>query len=301
MSSIAYTTDQEMIEYHRLCGNRDVNFWRLSARAGFTDFKRGDLLFFYAYGQTKRKKGFVGYAHFDSTSRLSLNEMWKRYGTANGYSSKERLREAIELASRSGTVPETMNCLHLKDCVYFSAPVYPKEAGLAINDRLESFTYIDRNDPMATLRILRLAETRGIDLWAGSQNYEPDTIFALDEIRQQLMIITSQLAEEDRTRNEIRRAKKLVKPLIEAGECEAIRGSETDAFLVDNDKVTVIVPFTAQANDRQKRIRDLLGKLVMYKAGAEDIGLRGGVMAFRILSEEQEEAKAFLDNALKHV
>lgn len=50
MSSIAYTTDQEMIEYHRLCGNRDVNFWRLSARAGFTDFKRGDLLFFYAYG-----------------------------------------------------------------------------------------------------------------------------------------------------------------------------------------------------------------------------------------------------------
>ena len=143
MSSIAYTTDQEMIEYHRLCGNRDVNFWRLSARAGFTDFKRGDLLFFYAYGQSsKRKKGFVGYAHFHSTSRLSLNEMWKRYGTANGYSSKERLKEAIEMSSRSGTVPETMNCLHLKDCVYFSSPVYPNEAGLKINEKLESFTYI---------------------------------------------------------------------------------------------------------------------------------------------------------------
>ena len=301
MSSIAYTTDQEMIEYHRLCGNRDVNFWRLSARAGFTDFKRGDLLFFYAYGQPKRKKGFVGYAHFESTSRLSLNEMWKRYGTANGYSSKERLKEAIELASRSGSVPETMNCLHLKDCVYFSSPVYPKEAGLSINEKLESFTYIDRNDPEATLRILRLAETRGIDIWAGSQNYEPDSIFELDEIRQQLTYITSQLAEEDRTRAEIRRARKLVKPLITSGECEPIRGSETDAFFVKDGKVTIIVPFAAQTNDRQKRIRDLLGKLVMYKTEAEKNDLRGGVPEFRILSEEQEEAKAFLAGALKHV
>ena len=98
MSSIAYVTDQEMIEFHRLCGNSDVNFWRLSARAGFSDFKHGDLLFFYAYGQTKRKKGFVGYAHFEGTSRLTLDQMWKRYGTRNGYADRKRLKEAIQLA-----------------------------------------------------------------------------------------------------------------------------------------------------------------------------------------------------------
>ena len=301
MSSIAYTTDQEMIEYHRLCGNRDVNFWRLSARAGFTDFKRGDLLFFYAYGQSsKRKKGFVGYAHFHSTSRLSLNEMWKRYGTANGYSSKERLKEAIEMSSRSGTVPETMNCLHLKDCVYFSSPVYPNEAGLKINEKLESFTYIDRDDPTATVRILRIAEERGIDLWAKSQNYEPDSVFALDEVRQQLTLITASLAPEERTREEVRKAKKLVKPMLAEQECEPIRGSMTDAFYVKDGKVTIIVPFAAQVGDRQKRIQELLGKLVMYRTAAEAAGLRGGIPEFRILSEE-EETKEFLQNALKHV
>ena len=278
MSSIAYTTDQEMIEYHRLCGNRDVNFWRLSARAGFTDFKRGDLLFFYAYGQSsKRKKGFVGYAHFHSTSRLSLNEMWKRYGTANGYSSKERLKEAIEMSSRSGTVPETMNCLHLKDCVYFSSPVYPKEAGLKINEKLESFTYIDRDDPTATLRILRIAEER-----------------------EQLTLITASLAPEERTREEVRKAKKLVKPMLAEQECEPIRGSMTDAFYVKDGKVTIIVPFAAQVGDRQKRIQELLGKLVMYRTAAEAAELRGGIPEFRILSEE-EETKEFLQNALKHV
>jgi hypothetical protein len=301
MSSIAYTTDQEMIEYHRLCGNRDVNFWRLSARAGFTDFKRGDLLFFYAYGQSKRKKGFVGYAHFESTSRLSLNEMWKRYGTANGYSSKERLKEAIELASRTGAVPDTMNCLHLKDCVYFSDPVYPKEAGLSINEKLESFTYLDRNDPTATLRILRIAEKRGIDIWARSQNYEPDSVFELDEVRQQLSLISEKLAPEDRSQTELRKARKLIRPLLQEGEAEKIRGTEADAFFVRDGKVTIIVPFAAQVSDRQKRIQELLGKLVIYKTAAEAEELRGGKPEFRIICEEEEETKEFLLNAVNHV
>ncbi len=300
MSSIAYTTDQEMIEYHRLCGNRNVNFWRLSARSGFTDFKRGDLLFFYAYGQSKRKKGFTGYAHFESTSRLTLDQMWKKYRTSNGYSSKERLKEAILLASRTGTIPEAMNCLYLCDCVYFNVPVYPEEAGLSINEKLESFTYLDKKDPAATVRILRLAEANGIDVWAGSQSYEPDFIFELDEVRQELALIQETLASDDRSIPEIRRAKKLLRPHLSAGECELIRGTDSAAFRVENGKVTILLPFTAQAADRSARIRDILGTAAMYKVAAEQYGLRGGVPEIEILSEEQEE-KEFLQNALNHV
>ena len=209
MSSIAYATDQEMMEYHRLCGNRNVNFWRLSSRAGFSDFQHGDLLFFYtSIGSGKRKKkGFAGYAHYEKTTRLSLKDMWKKYGTANGYDSIDRLKEAIELASRSGKVPEKLNCLYLSDCVYFRSPVVPGEVGIEINPKLESFTYLEKDDPGAAVRILRAAEERGIDLWASSQNYEPDTVFRLDEIREQLAFLNESAGKEERTAPELRRAR----------------------------------------------------------------------------------------------
>ena len=46
-----------MLEYHRLCGHRDVIFWRLSAQKGFRNFRKGDLLFFFAKPKTGKKKG----------------------------------------------------------------------------------------------------------------------------------------------------------------------------------------------------------------------------------------------------
>ena len=67
MSSIAYVTDEAMLEYHRLCRNRSILFWRLTEKKKFTDFRKGDLLFFFARPVRGRKKGFVGYAHYDST------------------------------------------------------------------------------------------------------------------------------------------------------------------------------------------------------------------------------------------
>ena len=121
MSSIAYVTDRKMIDYHRLCGNTTMNFWRLSAGKEFTDFHRGDLLFFYTRmsGRT-REKGFVGYAHFESAHPLSLRQMWKRYGTLNGYYTQYELAEAIRRASKNDEIPEKMNTLFLKDVVFFN-------------------------------------------------------------------------------------------------------------------------------------------------------------------------------------
>lgn len=300
MSSIAYVTDQQMIEYHRLCGNSDVNFWRLSSRAGFSDFRRGDLLFFYAYGHTRRKKGFVGYAHYEGSTRLSLDEMWKRYGTRNGYATKKRLKEAIELAARDGEVPEMMNCLHLSDCVYFSSPVYPQDVGLTINEKLESYTYLDKKDPSVTVRILRMAEDIGIDNWSASQNFEPDTIFLLDEVRQVLNLIARGAGKDTHTPSEKRRIRKLIRPLLEEG-YEVIRGSEYDLFRVNGETVTVALPFAAQNNDRAEQIQYILGRMTFYRLMSMRLGLRGGMPQFEILVEEQEEQKEFLLNAANHV
>ena len=300
MSSIAYVTDQQMIEYHRLCGNSDVNFWRLSSRAGFSDFRRGDLLFFYAYGHTIRKKGLVGYAHFEGSVQLTLDEMWKKFGTRNGYATKKRLEEAICLAARDGEVPETMNCLLLSDCVYFSSPVYPEDVGLSINEKLESYTYLDRNDPSVTVRILRMAEEIGIDNWSASQNFEPDTIFLLDEVRQMLALMARQQPQDSHTQSERKRIRKMIRPLKEEG-YELIRGSDYDLFRVEGESVTIALPFAAQSSDRAEQIQRILGKMTWYRLMSMRLGLRGGTPKFEILVEEQEEQKEFLLNAAKNV
>ena len=53
MGSIAYITDKNMMEYHRLHGNSVINFWKPSIKS-ITDFKKGDMLFFLTKGTEKK-------------------------------------------------------------------------------------------------------------------------------------------------------------------------------------------------------------------------------------------------------
>lgn len=298
MSSIAYVTDSNMIEYHRLCGSRRFNFWRLSARAAFSDFRKGDLLFFYAYGRNKKKKGFVGYAHFDGARKLSLKQMWKEYGTLNGFDTKADLEEAIRRASRDHEVPERMSCLLLSDAVFFSEPVYPKEANVEVNEKLESYMYLDRNDPEATLRILRIARQKGIDPWASSQSDEPENVFELDETREILAAIAKELGEEAWTREEKKRARALASAVTGF---EPIRGSEADAFVFKDGRLTLVFPYVASMGKEPNAIRALLGKMMYYRSRAVQFALPGNEISFEVLCEEGEPNGEFLKEAASHV
>ena len=63
MGAIAYITDSKLLELHRLNAHRTMNFWRLSAKTGFTDFQKGDLVFFLSKDKAhmrKKEKGIVG-------------------------------------------------------------------------------------------------------------------------------------------------------------------------------------------------------------------------------------------------
>lgn len=298
MSSIAYVTDSNMIEYHRLCGSRRFNFWRLSARAAFSDFRKGDLLFFYAYGRNKKKKGFVGYAHFDGARKLSLKQMWKEYGTLNGFDTRADLEEAIRRASRDHEVPERMSCLLLSDAVFFSEPVYPKEANVEVNEKLESYMYLDRNDPEATLRILRIARQKGIDPWASSQSDEPENVFELDETREILAAIAKELGEEAWTREEKKRARALASAVTGF---EPIRGSEADAFVFKDGRLTLVFPYVASIGKEPNAIRALLGKMMYYRSRAVQFALPGNEISFEVLCEEGEPNGEFLKEAASHV
>jgi len=301
MSSIAYVTDSNMIEYHRLCGNRRFNFWRLSSRTAFSDFGKGDLLFFYARGRHHRRRGFVGYAHFESARRLSLKQMWKEYGSLNGFETREDLEEAIQRASRDGVIPEKMSCLLLKDAVFFNEPVFPKDVGLEVTEKLESYMYPDRMHSDMTVRILRRARRAGIDTWASSQTSEPEYLFELDEIREILAMIRKEMGRDPWSAEEKRKARKLAAPLLEKEGFELIRGSIADLLKAGEDGTVIALPFAASSSNETERIKDLLGKITWYRTRCREYGLPGKDLSFQVLCQEKEGRKEFLLEAVKHV
>ena len=265
MGSIAYVADEEMIEYHRLCGNREINFWRLSNQKNFTNFHAGDLLFFYTKVAFSNKKAFAGYAHFNSSRRMSIAEMWKRYNTSNGYDSIDKLTEAIQKASRDKPLPKKMDCLYLKEVVFFNEPVFPEEVGIDISSKLESYCYIDKNDPEVTIRILRKAEEHGIDLWSSAYSKETEEIFKHDEIRQGLCGISKMLGKTEWTESERKKAIKLMSTFVKKNSFEYIIGSQTDVFTNQDGHIIIALPFVFLSKNRSERKVSLAGRMALYK------------------------------------
>lgn len=288
MSSIAYVTDEKMLEYHRLCRNRSILFWRLSSRKKFTDFRKGDLLFFFARPFRGRKKALIGYAHFDSVIRLSKQQMWARYGQMTGYDSQELLYEALEKASK-GSVPKQMSCLYLTDVVFFLSPIYPEEFGMSIPATLESYCYLDRSDPGITVQILNVAKKHGIDLWTIGSEMSPDVIFEQDIVRHQIAVIHKEIGNESGSEKERTLSHRIAALQVKEENWEMIRSSRTDCLNIKDNQITIAIPFTAQANDKDMRIRDFFGRMILYKLKIKDTGMAYNVFFVAIGPSVPEE------------
>ena len=63
-------------------------------------------------------------------------------------------------------MPEILNCLELKQVVFFQSPLYLSDIGIKISNQLESYFYLDRSHTNITSRILAEAEKIGIDAWS---------------------------------------------------------------------------------------------------------------------------------------
>ncbi|HCK89121.1 MAG TPA: hypothetical protein DHW39_09995 [Erysipelotrichaceae bacterium] len=282
MSSIAYVTDEAMLEYHRLCRNRSILFWRLTEKKKFTDFRKGDLLFFFARPVRGRKKGFVGYAHYDSTKHLSLRQMWDLYKEKTGYDSEERMREAVMKAAKAD-IPEKMSCLYLTDVVFFLSPIYPEEVGLNISSKLESYCYLDRSDPKITADLMEKAEEHGIDLWSADSDAAPEIIFRNDAVRHKLAAIHREIGKETGSEKEKSACHRYAREKAAEEGWEMVRGSRCDCMQIMKDgSVRIAVPFAAQANDRELRIREFAGRLYIYRLLAEKAQL-GKSIRFEVI------------------
>ena len=199
MAAIAYVSDEKMLEYHRFNGSHTIVFWRLSTKK-FTDFRPGDLLFFLAKDENNRRKekGLTGYGCFVSETSLSVETIWKNYGKQTGYNTRRELCEAIEKSCKSEEVPKKIGCLILDKVVFFQSPVYLSTLGYQLSSKLESFTYLDRDEGEQTLKILNAVKEIGLDSWSAMENETMnDELFQQQLVRHQISTIL-QSAETER-------------------------------------------------------------------------------------------------------
>ena len=279
MASIAYVTDRKMIEYHRLNGNTSINFWRPTIKRKISDFEPGDFLFFLSKGTEKgrgKEKGIVGYGKFQKAQTLSFNQMWKIYETKNGYSSKEELAEAIVKITKDKMIPKSFSCLYLENVVYFQFPIYLSEFEMTISNKIESYIYIDKNDPSITNQILGKAAEFGVDLWSATLSDKQENKQSIDIDRVKFNL------SEWYTLNKLEiyqgilksQANKLKQRIIETYQdrlipIENLKGSDYLLLAINNQQIEIIVPLVYQQKTMTNNLQAVIGHIMLFKGLAQ--------------------------------
>ncbi|MEG0289885.1 MAG: hypothetical protein RR524_01710 [Erysipelotrichaceae bacterium] len=270
MASIAYVTDQNMIEFHRLNGNKNMNFWRPSASKKMVDFKAGDFLFFLAKGTQRgrrKEKGIIGYGKFVKSNLLSFNQTWKRYETLNGYPSKECLFEAIVKVTKDKQMPKQLSCLELEDIVFFQAPIYLSELGMKISNNIESYIYLDKEDMLITNKILAKAQIIGVDAWTQMFEEKKDKPFNNDALWSAISNISEKINYSIYSVYESKRINRYANGLIkQCEEAAFLPNNKSDFLQWENQKAIVWIPCIVNFSDYKIKLQYLIGHYMSYKA-----------------------------------
>lgn len=296
MSSIAYVTDNNMIEFHRVMGNKQLVFWRISSTLRFSDFHSGDLLFFLAKGTEKskgdREKGIIGYGQFTKGEVLTPQIAWRRYKTLNGYATKEEFYETLTKVEKNKQLPEQISCLHLSNVVFFQAPIYLSELGINISNKVESYVYLDKEED-TTLRILEKAKEVGIDAWSLSLSDEEDESFERTQQREIIARVSEFLKSKEISKEKsINRfmLKALAQLEKEYTEIDFIKRSTIEAYQISDDRISIFVPVLYSTKNKMQVIQYCVGKLLAYRSLLEmDPYIEMDIELVALFQEELEE------------
>ena len=262
MSSIAYLSDQNMLDYHRVHGNQEIVFWRLSKKK-FKDFQVGDLLFFLAKGNEnarKSEKGIVGYGCFQGERQMTVDHLWKKYEGMTGYNSKDALESAIKKTLKSEEMPETIGCLFLKDVIFFQGPVYLSEIGITLPHNLESFTYLDSHEGHVTLELLQKIKEIGIDYWSASLNNKTIDMEAFDNEILRYQIASMYESMNISTIHANAPFRKHCFNIFKDSKKEWINRDQNSFICFDEPKTLYYVYYTSQKDNKENYIK-LLGQI----------------------------------------
>lgn len=293
MSSIAYITDQKMIEFHRLNGNASINFWRPSSSKRFTDFHPGDLLFFLAKGTERgplKEKGLIGYGRYTQAIKLSFKQMWNQYGLLNGYPTESALKEAILKVSKEKTLTHPFSCLKLSNIVFFQSPVYLSGLGLHISSNLESYIYLDKEDPQTTSAILKQAKEVGIDSWTSivSQNAPSERVFEEDLIRHILTLKISALPEHNKPEDQRKALRLLTLYQKNHPESHWLDDRQQELFHFEDQVLVITNVLIANKTEFIAKLLIILGKTTYISDQAQAIpSFKDKYLCFRTLTDQE--------------
>lgn len=266
MSSIAYITDHQMIEYHRLNGNRMINFWKPSTIKKISNFKKGDYLFFLAKGTEKgekKEKGIVGYGKLEKMYTMTFSQMWDKFETKNGYSSKEALEEAITKITKNHEIPEYLSCFQLGEVTFFQAPVYLSEIGMEISNKIESYIYIDKTDVQNTSKILQLANDVGMDMWSALFHKENESVFIKDAQINFIQNICQKVKTNIYSHYDEMRIQKYCKKIITDHQKMI---SKTEFIDVQKDMISIFIPCLIHVSDFNMKLQYCIGHYMLYES-----------------------------------
>ena len=301
MAAIAYITDKNMIDFHRLNGNHTINFWKPSTSKKISNLKQGDLLFFLAKGTERGKqkeKGLMGYGKFQKSYTMSFQAMWSKYEIQNGYATRDELEEAICKVTKNHRLPNMLNCLQLEEVVFFQYPIYLSEIGMQVSNKLESYLYIDKEDLYNTDRILKIANQFGVDVWSKvfeqehTHNFKKDAqIQIIHNIYEVIKSNYYSTYEEARLAHFIQDYQK------HHTNTQAIRNSKTEFIEIREDRLWICLPCLINTSEIQKKLQYIIGHYMLYSSYIKNSGYEKEIQPFIIFDKEiDEELKRHLHN-----
>ena len=301
MAAIAYITDKNMIDFHRLNGNHTINFWKPSTSKKISNLKQGDLLFFLAKGTERGKqkeKGLMGYGKFQKSYTMSFQAMWSKYEIQNGYATRDGLEEAICKVTKNHRLPNMLNCLQLEEIVFFQYPIYLSEIGMQVSNKLESYLYIDKEDLYNTDRILKIANQFGVDVWSKvfeqehTHNFKKDAqIQIIHNIYEVIKSNYYSTYEEARLAHFIQDYQK------HHTNTQAIRNSKTEFIEIREDRLWICLPCLINTSEIQKKLQYIIGHYMLYSSYIKNSGYEKEIQPFIIFDKEiDEELKRHLHN-----
>jgi hypothetical protein len=293
MSSIAYITDKQMIEYHRLNGNSTINFWRPSSSKRFTNFNPGDLLFFLAKGTENRQgeKGLIGYGRYTKLGQYSFNQMWQTYGTLNGYEDVGSFKEAMLKMTKNKQIRGRYSCLELTDIVFFQAPVYLSEFGIKISKTIESYIYLDKEDPDMTSKILIKANEIGVDAWSSAvSRYAPASSVFEDDLNRHILHLALNSLPNQANEKDKRRQTNLLKTYISEVNQNAqwIDDRQQELCIINNEGIKIVTALSCLKQHLKERLIYEIGKKYAVESGVTHIGgFCYTSLKYEVLTEEK--------------
>ncbi len=293
MSSIAYITDKQMIEYHRLNGNSTINFWRPSSSKRFTNFNPGDLLFFLAKGTENRQgeKGIIGYGRYTKPGQYSFNQMWQTYGTLNGYQDMPSFKEAMLKMTKNKQIRGRFSCLELTDIVFFQAPVYLSEFGVKISKTIESYIYLDKDDPDMTSKILIKANEIGVDAWSSAvSRYAPASSVFEDDLNRHILHLALNGLPNKANEKDKRRQTNILKHYIEHHQKDSlwIDDRQQEICLINNEGIRIITAISCLKQNQKERLIYEIGKKCAIESSVVQIaGFCYTNLKYHVLVEEK--------------